>query len=165
MLLFYIVLTLGFGGFAITIPWLIYDEWVQARQQKMDQRHWSSESEGEGRRGALMRPSSRQPISFNTQDPQSCMWNFRYPHEVICDPTLSEEEKRSVLSSWASDMHAVESFPALRHLPGTPIPVTYSSIMDARLQLDRLTAFGNDNDPTPPFCPAASQRMDGRMVA
>lgn len=164
MLLFYVVLMLGFGGFAITIPWLIYDEWVQARQQQKNETLWSSESEGEGNRGALMSPVINQPISWNTRSEPS-MWNFRYPHEVLSDPTLSPDEKRSVLSAWASDIHAVESFPALRHMPGTPIPVTYSSIMDARLRLDRIANFGNDNDPPPTFSPAASQRVDERMVA
>ena len=46
--------------------------------------------------------------------------------------------------------HAVESFPTLRHLPGTPFPVTFSSIMDARLRLDRLVGSNDDDRPLPP---------------
>ncbi len=58
------------------------------------------------------------------------------------------DEKRAILSAWASDEHAVESFPTLRHLPGTPFPVTFSSITDARSALDKLSGV-NDDDPPP----------------
>jgi hypothetical protein len=64
--------------------------------------------------------------------------SYCYPHQVVSDPTLTLAEQRSILAAWASDANAVESMPALRHLPGTPFPVTFSSIMDARLQLDAL---------------------------
>jgi len=36
------------------------------------------------------------------------------------DARLSTDEKRVVLSSWASDMYAVESHPDLREVPGIP---------------------------------------------
>ena len=106
-------------------------------------------------------------ISFGQSEeaPSRTLWNFRYPHEVVCDATLSPDEKRAVLSAWASDIHAVKSFPTLRHLPGTPIPVTYSSIMDARLQLDHLLSVGNDNDPTPPLAPASRKPVDRAIAA
>jgi len=76
-------------------------------------------------------------------------WSFQYPHQIVSDPNLGLDEKRAILSAWASDEHAVESFPTLRRLPGTPFPVTFSSIMDARLQLDRATS-SDDDDPEPP---------------
>jgi hypothetical protein len=79
------------------------------------------------------------------------MWNFSYPHQVVADDSLSLADKRSILAAWASDMHAVESFPALRHLPGTPFPVTFSSIMNARAALDD----GTDRDDDPPPAPHA----------
>ncbi|HVP85842.1 MAG TPA: hypothetical protein VMS78_14075 [Rhizomicrobium sp.] len=63
--------------------------------------------------------------------------SFSFPHEVVDDPSLSTAEKRSILSEWASDACAVQSFPTLRWLPGTTFPVTFSAIMDARQQLDR----------------------------
>src|SRR5438045_189976 len=75
-------------------------------------------------------------------------WRFRYPHEVLRDGDMSTDEKRAILAAWASDERAVESFPTLRHLPGTPLPVTFSSIMDARLQLDRMCE--QDDEPPPP---------------
>ena len=63
---------------------------------------------------------------------------FALPHEVIEDPSLSLAEKRAILAEWASDRWAVESRPTLRWLPGTAFPVTFSSIVDARRELDRL---------------------------
>src|SRR5690348_16889443 len=63
--------------------------------------------------------------------------SFSFPHEVIDDPSLNFDEKRAILSEWASDACAVESLPTLRLLPGTTFPVTYSAIMDAREQLER----------------------------
>jgi hypothetical protein len=73
---------------------------------------------------------------------------FSYPHQLVRDPDIGLDQKRAILAAWASDEHAVESFPTLRHLPGTPFPVTFSSIMDARAELDRI--FDPDNDDNPP---------------
>jgi len=77
-------------------------------------------------------------------------WSFRYPHELVQNPHMSANEKRAILSTWASDEHSVESFPTLRHLPGTPFPVTFSSIMDARFQLDRDEGWQDDDPPPSP---------------
>jgi len=89
-------------------------------------------------------------------------WRFNYPHEVVGDPTLNADQKREVLSAWASDRHAVDSLPCLRHLPGTPFPVTFASIMGARAQLDRLE-LANDDEPPPP--PAAIRHRPLRSLA
>ena len=61
----------------------------------------------------------------------------RFPHKVLAHPGLDTDQKRGLLSAWASDASAVPSFPMLRMLPGTQFPVTFSSIMDALEQLDR----------------------------
>jgi hypothetical protein len=45
--------------------------------------------------------------------------HFRHPEDVLNDDTLDLQEKRAILSSWASDACAVESVPALRRPPGT----------------------------------------------
>ncbi|HVW74968.1 MAG TPA: hypothetical protein VHC39_15130 [Rhizomicrobium sp.] len=87
-------------------------------------------------------------------------WSFSYPHQLVSDPKLGLDEKRAILAAWASDVHAVESFPTLRHLPGTPFPVTYSSIMDARLRLDAGTETDGD-DPVPPPPGAVKRRQAG----
>jgi hypothetical protein len=74
--------------------------------------------------------------------------SFSFPHEVVDDPSLSLSQKRAVLSEWASDSCAIESFPVLRLLPGTNFPVTFSAIMDARAYLDRK--YGEDQDQARP---------------
>lgn len=74
---------------------------------------------------------------FNSQGFESRR-SFSVPYEVLDDPSLNRTEKRAILAEWASDACAVESFPALRRLPGTTFPVTLSSIMDALAQLDDL---------------------------
>lgn len=79
--------------------------------------------------------------------PARSLWGFSYPHQVLQDPDMSMEEKRAVLAAWASDVHAVESMPTMRHLPGTPYPVTFSSIMDARLRLDREIEMERESIP------------------
>ena len=67
---------------------------------------------------------------------------FNHPREVLSDPDLTREEKRAILSSWASDACAVESSPTLRQPPGANTPVTFDEIVDALRALD--------DDPNPP---------------
>lgn len=46
------------------------------------------------------------------------------PADVLNHPTLTVDEKRQILSSWASDARAVESDPTLRQLPvGALVPI------------------------------------------
>lgn len=61
---------------------------------------------------------------------------FSHPEEVLRDDTLSRAEKRIILSSWASDAHAVESRPWLRLVPGGEQPVTLAAILAALRRLD-----------------------------
>jgi hypothetical protein len=62
---------------------------------------------------------------------------FRHPDDVLKDGTLDLQEKRAILSSWASDACAVESMPALRQPPGAGQPISFDQIMDALCRLDR----------------------------
>lgn len=64
---------------------------------------------------------------------------YERPADVLADPELSMEERRAILSSWASDACAVESAPALRRPPFAPAPVTFDEVMDALLKLDHAT--------------------------
>jgi hypothetical protein len=64
------------------------------------------------------------------------------PDDVLKDARLSTDEKRVVLSSWASDMYAVEYHPALREVPGIPHRLRLDDILAALKQLD-------DTDPPP----------------
>ncbi|MDN5004291.1 hypothetical protein ACFQZO_25950 [Bradyrhizobium sp. GCM10027634] len=61
---------------------------------------------------------------------------------VLDDRNLSTPEKRIILSSWASDMYAVESRPALREIPGIDHPIRLADILAALRKLD-------DDDPPP----------------
>jgi hypothetical protein len=63
---------------------------------------------------------------------------FQHPEEVLKDPWLDRDEKRAILSSWASDACAVEDRPSLRWLIGTEAPVPISEVMAALTRLDSL---------------------------
>ncbi|MGX8008643.1 hypothetical protein ACVDG8_006245 [Mesorhizobium sp. ORM8.1] len=62
--------------------------------------------------------------------------HFNHPDEVLSDDMLDLQEKRAILSSWASDACAVYSVPALRQPPGASQPVSFDEIMDALFKLD-----------------------------
>jgi hypothetical protein len=68
--------------------------------------------------------------------------HHRTVQAVLRDPKLSSDEKRAVLSGWASDMYAVESAPSLRMIPGHAAPLRLSEILSALRSLD-------DDDPPP----------------
>jgi hypothetical protein len=60
---------------------------------------------------------------------------FECPMDVVRDADLTLNEKRAILSSWASDACAVESMPALRKTPnGRTVP--FDEIIDALRSLD-----------------------------
>ena len=61
---------------------------------------------------------------------------FNHPRDVLNDPDLSKQEKRAILSSWASDACAVESMPGMRRPPGGAAPVSFDDIVDALRSLD-----------------------------
>jgi len=78
---------------------------------------------------------------------------FDHPRDVLNDPDLSKQEKRAILSSWASDACAVESVPGLRQPPGGAAPVSFDDIVDALRSLD---------DETPPRPGGRAMRSMGR---
>ncbi|MGY3453552.1 hypothetical protein [Bradyrhizobium sp. USDA 4353] len=63
--------------------------------------------------------------------------HYASPTDLLNDAKLSRAEKRLILSSWASDMYAVESQPGLRKIPGIARPLRLSDILGALRQLDR----------------------------
>jgi hypothetical protein len=63
--------------------------------------------------------------------------------EVVNDPDMTDQEKRAILASWASDACAVEAAPDLRQPPEAPA-VRFDDIMDALKRLDSEAA----NKPT-----------------
>jgi hypothetical protein len=56
---------------------------------------------------------------------------FDHPRDVLNDPDLTRQEKRAILSSWASDVCAVQSAPSPRHPSGAKSPVSFDDIVDA----------------------------------
>jgi hypothetical protein len=70
--------------------------------------------------------------------------HYASPADVLNDTELSKPEKRIILSSWASDMFAVESCPALREIPGMGYTIRLADILAALRQLD-----GDDDPPRP----------------
>lgn len=68
---------------------------------------------------------------------------FGSPQEILEAQTLSNAEKRIMLSSWASDRYAVESHPSLREIPGVEDKIDLDDILAALRKLD------DDIDPPP----------------
>jgi hypothetical protein len=71
------------------------------------------------------------------------VFHYDSPDDVLKDARLSTNEKRVILSSWASDMYVVESHPALREVPGIPHRLRLDDILAALKRLD------DENDPPP----------------
>jgi hypothetical protein len=65
--------------------------------------------------------------------------HYDSPDDVVNDAKLSTDEKRVILSSWASDMYVVESQPALREIPGIPHRLRIDEILSALKKLDEET--------------------------
>ena len=71
--------------------------------------------------------------------------NYAHPRDVVRDRSLSLNEKRAILASWASDACAVEAAPELRCIDDRRI-VRWDDVMDALRQLDALA----QRDPSAP---------------
>ena len=63
------------------------------------------------------------------------------PIDVVGAPSLSVDDRRTVLAAWASDLYAVDSQPSLRHLSGTPSPVSIDEVQAALRELDRASHY------------------------
>ena len=89
--------------------------------------------------------------------------HYDSPNEVLSDGQLSDAEKRVILSSWASDMFAVESCPGLRDIPGMGHPIRLADILAALRQLSpevRVIASGG----LPPTGRLATDIGAGRLA-
>lgn len=76
-----------------------------------------------------------------------------HPDQVLEHPSMRAEDKRALLSSWASDHHAVENAPGLRRLDSGAV-VAVDDILAALAALDQARAGDGptamDHTPTPP---------------
>ena len=87
---------------------------------------------------------SQADCTVNTVEPLfHPVSHYDSPEDVLHDATLSTDEKRVILSSWASDIYVVESHPTLREVPGIPHRLHLGDILAALKQLD------DDTDPPP----------------
>lgn len=57
-----------------------------------------------------------RPKLAPAESPRRPATGFMHPDEVVSDLRLTQAEKREILASWASDVHAVPDAPALRQL-------------------------------------------------
>ena len=79
--------------------------------------------------------------------------HLAHPDDVVRDATLSLDEKRAILASWASDAHAVADAPTLRQLDS-------GAIVDLDVILHALQALDGELDAgrAGPARPAADLR-------
>lgn len=87
-----------------------------------------------------MRPTTANVFSPNV--PRRNEARFNHPLDVLTELSLTKEEKRALLASWASDAAAVPSCPSLRAPADLRSPVKIDIILDALCRLD--------NDPQHP---------------
>jgi hypothetical protein len=87
--------------------------------------------------GGSLKPTTR-PSDPGIEDLLHPAALFSRPQEVVDDLDLTLDERRAILSSWASDACAVEAAPALRRVPESGRAVTIDEILDALCALDRL---------------------------
>jgi hypothetical protein len=73
---------------------------------------------------------------------------FSHPSEVLSDPDLTLNEKRSILASWASDACAIEAAPALRPAAKGG-HVHFDEIIEALRALDKQSNGARYRNP---FC-------------
>lgn len=117
-------------------------------------------------------------LGHRTSRPDLAREVFGHPADVLDNPSLSRDEMRALLASWASDANAVPHVPSLRQLPDGSI-VRLDEIMQALKSLhaapetmprqSRLIWLrhrnrssgkrpeqgrGPDDDDDPPPCPA-----------
>jgi hypothetical protein len=60
---------------------------------------------------------------------------FLHPEEVLADRRMTDEQKRGLLASWASDAHALECAPTLRQLESGAV-VRLDDVLAALKTLD-----------------------------
>ena len=77
--------------------------------------------------------------------------HFDHPRDVLAADDIGKDEKRAILASWASDIFAIESIPALRLYPGTDRAVSYDEIIEALKTLDKHDRQPGEQDASNSF--------------
>jgi hypothetical protein len=82
-----------------------------------------------------MRPTTAHTLV----DLRSCIHldaDYDSPEDVVLDPSLTKEQKRVLLASWASDAEAVADCPYLRAPKALRRPAPVSDILNALRSID-----------------------------
>jgi hypothetical protein len=77
-----------------------------------------------------------EAIAANRDAPLLLPNQFYHPRDVLAASNVSDDEKRAILASWASDAFALEGAASLRLYPGTDNAVPYDDIIEALKALD-----------------------------
>ncbi len=89
--------------------------------------------------------------------------HFGHPCDVLAADDIGDDEKRAILASWASDIFAIESIPALRLYPGTDKAVSYDEIIEALKTLDQRDAQAGEQDSSSSFDFPRTHRRRSRV--
>lgn len=84
--------------------------------------------------------------------------HFNHPRDVLAAEHIGNDETRAILASWASDIFAIESVPALRLYPGTNKAVSYDEIIEALKTLDRVDENRGEQGSSGSFSTHATRR-------
>ncbi|MBB3353807.1 hypothetical protein HJB79_13775 [Rhizobium lentis] len=84
--------------------------------------------------------------------------HFSHPRDVLTAADIGNDEKRAILASWASDIFAIESVPALRLYPGTEKAVSYDEILEALKALDKGDRPSGKQDTSAPLSAHRTRR-------
>ena len=84
----------------------------------------------------------RTSVYRSTFDFEGASEQLTHPMAVVRDATMTTDEKRSVLASWASDDRAVPDNPSLRRLDNGCL-VEIDDVLAALKRLDQLTNRSN----------------------
>jgi hypothetical protein len=96
------------------------------------------------------RDSATEKMTWNATETKAPF--LAHPRDVVGDPTLSQEQKRSILASWLSDVHAVPDAPRWRQLDNGAF-VDVHDLREALHTLDDPETVGRISESRPSSFP------------
>ncbi|MFJ6322243.1 MULTISPECIES: hypothetical protein [unclassified Rhizobium] len=92
--------------------------------------------------------------------------HFGHPRDVLAADDIGDDEKHATPASWASDIFAIESIPALRLYPATDKAVSYNEIIEALKTLDKHDRQSGEQESSRSFDihRACSRRSQARRI-
>lgn len=83
-----------------------------------------------------MRPTTANSTLVDLRSHINMNAEYDSPHDVVSDVSLTTEQKRTLLASWASDANAVQNCPYLRAPTNLRRPVPVGVILNALKAID-----------------------------